>query len=139
MSSFSMVLVEQGVEMELPTSMSDALGLLDQVVPTFTCQRYGYRVGAVNRAQLGSSWGLWVKLVDLETQEVLDDPVGCVELEKIDDDKVNFRVPARAEQDFPGMTRLDWDGQLYGSFIFQMLNLLYERKLIELPGVLPKI
>jgi len=139
MSSFSMVLVEQGVEMELPTSMSEALGLLDQVVPTFSCQRYGYQVGAVNRAQLGRNWGLWVKLVDLETKEVLDDPVGCVELEKIDDDKVNFRVPARAEQDFPGMARLDWDGQLYGSFIFQMLNSLYERKLIELPGVLPRI
>ena len=139
MSSFSMVLVEQGIEMELPTSMSDALGLLDQVVPTFSCQRYGYQVGAVNRAQLGSSWGLWVKLVDLETREVLDDPVGCVELEKIDDDRVNFRVPARAEQDYPGMTKLDWDGQLYGSFIFQMLNLLHERKLIELPGMLPRI
>ncbi|MDA0733175.1 MAG: hypothetical protein O2909_00475 [Chloroflexi bacterium] len=137
MSSFSRVLLEEGVEMEIPASLSDALGLLDEVVPTFTCQHYGYQVGSVNRAKLGSSWGLWVKLVDRQTNEVFQEPVGCVELEKIDDNKVNFRVPARAEQDFPGMSKFDGEGHLYGSFIYQMLNLLHERKLIQLPGVLP--
>ncbi len=137
MSSFSRVLLEEGVEMEIPASLSDALGLLDEVVPTFSCQQYGYQVGSVNRAKLGSNWGLWVKLVDRQTNEVFEEPVGCVELEKIDNNKVNFRVPARAEQDFPGMSKFDEEGQLYGSFIYQMLNLLHERKLIELPGVLP--
>jgi hypothetical protein len=139
MSSFGMVLLEEGVEMELPTSLSDALGLLDQVVPTFSCQQYSYQLGTVNRAKLGTSWGLWVKLVDSQTNQVFDEPVGCVELEKIDNHKVNFKVPPRAEQDFPGMNKFDWDGQLYGSFIFQILNTLHDKKLIELPGVLPKI
>jgi hypothetical protein len=139
MSSFSMVLLEEGVEMELPTSLSNALGLLDQVVPTFNCEHYGYQVGSVNRAKLGSNWSLWVKLVDLQTRQVLEDPVGCVDLERIDDGKVNFRVPPRAEQDFPGMAKFDWNGQYYGSFIYQMLNTLHERELIKLPGLLPKI
>ena len=139
MSSFSMVLLEEGVEMELPTSLSDALGLLDEVVPTFSCEHYGYQVGTVNRAKLGSNWSLWVKLVDLQTNQVFEEPVGCVDLEKIDDHKVNFRVPPRAEQDFPGMNKFDWNGQYYGSFIYQMLNTLHERELIKLPGVLPKI
>ena len=139
MSSFSMVLLEEGVEMEIPTSLSNALGLLDQVVPTFNCEEYGYQVGSVNRAKLGSSWSLWVKLVDLQTRQVLEDPVGCVDLEKIDEGKVNFRVPPRAEQDFPGMAKFDWNGQYYGSFIYQMLNTLHERELIKLPGLLPKI
>ena len=58
MSSFSMVLLEEGVEVELPTSLSDALGLLDQVVPTFSCNNYGYQIGTINRAKLGSNWGL---------------------------------------------------------------------------------
>ena len=137
MSSFSMVLLEEGVEMEIPIGLSEALGLLDEVVPTFSCQQYGYQVGTVNRAQLGSSWGLWVKLVNQQTNDVVEYPVGCVELEKIDDNKVNFRVPARAEQNYPGMSEFDGEGQLYGSFIYQMLNLLHERKLIALPGVLP--
>lgn len=139
MSSFSMVLLEEGVEMELPTSLSNALGLLEQAVPTFNCEQYGYQVGSVNRAKLGSNWSLWVKLVDLQTSQVLDDPVGCVDLEKIDEGKVNFRVPPRAEQDFPGMAKFDWNGQYYGSFIYQMLNTLHERELIKLPGLLPKI
>ena len=139
MSSFSIALLEEGVEMEIPIGLSEALGLLDEVVPTFSCQQYGYQVGTVNRAQLGSSWGLWVKLVNQQTNDVVEYPVGCVELEKIDDNKVNFRVPARAEQDYPGMSEFDGEGQLYGSFIYQMLNLLHERKLIYLPGVLPTV
>jgi hypothetical protein len=132
-----MVLLEEGVEMELPASLSEALGILDEVVPTFSCHHYGYQVGSVNRAKLGSNWGLWVKLVDRRNNEILSEPVGCIELEKIDDNRVNFRVPARAEQDFPGMSKFDHEGELYGSFIYQMLNLLHQRKLIQLPGVLP--
>ena len=137
MSTFSRVLLEEGVEIEIPIGLSEALGLLDAVVPTFSCQQFGYQVGTVNRAKLGSSWGLWVKLVNQQTNDVLEDPVGCVELEKIDDNKVNFRVPARAEQDYHGASKFDGDGQLYGSFIYQMLNSLHDRKLIDLPGVLP--
>ena len=137
MSTFSMVLLEEGVEIEIPIGLSEALALLDEVVPTFRCQQYGYQVGTVNRAKLGSSWGLWVKLVNQQTNDVVEDPVGSVELEKVDDNKVNFRVPARAEQNYHGASKFDGEGQLYGSFIYQMLNLLHERKLIDLPGVLP--
>ena len=139
MSSFSMVLLEEGVEVELPTSLSDALGLLDQVVPTFSCNNYGYSIGTSNRAQVGSNWGLSVTLVDQATNEAVDEPVGCVELEKLDEHKVSFKIPPRAQQQFPGMSRLDWDGKLYGSFIYQMLNTLYDRDLIELPGRLPQV
>ncbi|MEC9309977.1 MAG: hypothetical protein VX966_10815 [Chloroflexota bacterium] len=139
MSSFSMVLLEEGVEVELPTSLSDALGLLDQVVPTFSCNNYGYRIGTINRAQVGSNWGLSVTLVDQATNQAVDEPVGCVELEKLDEHKVSFKIPPRAQQQFPGMSRLDWDGKLYGSFIYQMLNTLYDRNLIELPGRLPQV
>jgi hypothetical protein len=139
MSSFSMVLLEEGVELELPTSLSEMLGLLDQVVPTFTCNQHGYQLGTVNRAKLGISWDLWIKLVNLETSEVFEEPVGCIELAKVDDYKVNFRIPPRAEQDFPGMNKFDWDGQFFGSFIYQMLNTLHNKKLIQLPGVLPSV
>jgi len=139
MSSFSMVLLEEGVEMELPTSLSDALGLLGEVVPGFSCYQYGYQLGNVNRARLGSSWSLWVKLVDRNTNKVFEEPVGCVDLEKISDEKVNFKVPPRAQQDFPGMGKFDSDGQLYGSFIYQILNTLHERELIKLPGLLPTV
>ena len=139
MSSFAMVLLEEGVEMELPTGLSEMVSMLDKVVPEFTCENYGYRLGTVNRAQLNSRWDLSVKLVDLATNEAFEDPVGCVELEKLEDGLVRFTVPPRAEQEFPGMTKFDWNGQFFGSFIYQMLNTLHDRKLIELPGVLPSM
>ena len=139
MSSFSMVLLEQGVEMELPIEMSEFITMLDGLVPTFTCEEYSYQLGTVNRATLGSNWDLSVKLVHLGTNQVFEEPVGCIELEKLDQDLVNFRIPPRAEQDFPGMSKFDWDGQYFGSFIYQMLNTLHNKELIQLPGLLPQI
>ena len=44
MSSFSMVLLEEGVEMELPISMSAFISMLDGLVPHFTCE--GHEWGA---------------------------------------------------------------------------------------------
>jgi len=139
MSSFSMVLMEQGVEMELPIEMSEFITMLDGLVPTFICEKYSYRLGTVNRATLGSNWDLSVKLVHLETNQVFEEPVGCIELEKLDQSRVNFRIPPRAQQDFPGMSKFDWDGQYFGSFIYQMLNTLHNKELIQLPGQLPQI
>ena len=139
MSSFSRVLLEQGVEMELPIEMSEFITMLDGLVPTFICEKYSYRLGTVNRATLGSNWDLSVKLVHLETNQVFEEPVGCIELEKLDQSRVNFRIPPRAQQDFPGMSKFDWDGQYFGSFIYQMLNTLHNKELIQLPGLLPQI
>ena len=139
MSLFSMVLLEEGVEMELPIGLSELLSLLDGSVPTFSCEQYGYQLGTVKRAQLGKNWDLSVKLVNLETSEAFEEPVGCIELERIEDARVNFRIPPRAEQDFPGMNKFDWNGQFFGSFISQMLNTLHKKSLIKLPGLLPQI
>ncbi len=137
MTAFSMVLLKQGVESDLPISLSNMLGLLDQVVPGFTLNNHGYQLASVRRAQLGSRWDLSVKLVDLLTNQVFEEPVGCVEVEKTGSNSVNFRVPPRHEQDFPGMSKFDWDGAYFGSFIYQMLNTLHDRGLMELPGRLP--
>ncbi len=139
MSSFSMVLLEQGVEMELPIEMSEFITMLDGLVPNFTCEKYSYQLGTVNRATLGRNWDLSVKLVDPETNHVFEDPVGCIELEKLDQHRVNFRIPPRAQQDFPGMSKFDGDGQFSGSFSYQMLNTLHNKELIQLPGLLPQI
>ena len=139
MSSFSMVLLEQGVEMELPIGMSEFITMLDGWVPDFTCEGFSYQLGTVSRAKLGSNWDLSVKLVNLETNQVFEEPVGCIELVKLDQYRVNFRIPPRAEQDYPGMSKFDWDGQYFGSFIYQMLNTLHRKELIKLPGLLPQI
>ncbi len=137
MTAFSMVLLEEGIESDLPISLSNMLGLLDQVVPRFQHNGHGYQLASVSRARLGSRWDLSVKLVNNVTHQVYEEPVGCLEVEKTGNDSVSFRVPPRAEQDFPGMSKFDRDGAYYGSFIYQMLNTLHDRGLIELPGRLP--
>jgi len=139
MSSFSMVLLEEGVEMDLPIELSEAVSLLDQVVPGFVCDNHGYQLGTISRATLGVRWDLSVKLVDLATSRVFEEPVGCVELERTKDGNVHFRIPPRTQQDFPGISKFDWDGQFFGAFIYNMLNTLHGRRLIELPGVLPSV
>ena len=83
MSSFSMVLLEEGVEMELPVSMSEFISLLDGLVPNFTCEGREYQLGVVSRANLGSNWDLTVNLVNSQTKEVFSDAVGCIELESL--------------------------------------------------------
>lgn len=137
MSTFSMVLVEEGVEADLPIDLSKMLGLLDQVVPRIEHKNFGYQLASVSRARLGSRWELNVKLVDRRSNRVYEEPVGCIEVQKTGRDTVNFRVPPRAEQNYPGMAKLDFDGVYYGSFCCQMINALYDRGLMQLPGRLP--
>ena len=137
MTAFSMVLLEEGIEAELPLSLSNTLGLLDQVVPGFQHLGHGYQLASVNRAKLGSDWELSVKLVDNSNRQVYPDPVGCVVVAKTGPDSVNFRIPPRSPQDFPGASRFDGDGAFFGAFIYQMLNVLQNRGLMELPGRMP--
>jgi hypothetical protein len=137
MTAFSMVLVEEGIEADLPINLSNMLGLLDQVVPNIEHNNFGYQLASVSRASLRSRWELNVKLVDLRNNKVYEEPVGCLEVQKTSNDTVNFRIPPRAEQDYPGMARLDYDGVYYGSFCCQMINFLYDRGLMQLPGRLP--
>ena len=139
MSSFSMVLLEEGVEMELPVSMSEFISLLDGLVPNFACEGHEYQLGIVSRANLGSNWDLTVNLVNSQTKEVFPEAVGGIELESRGSRSVNFRVPPRSGQKPVKMNELDWDGKYFGSFIYQMLNSLHERDLIKLPGLLPQI
>ena len=139
MSSFSMVLLEEGVEMELPISMSAFISMLDGLVPHFTCEGHEYQVGVVSRANLGSNWDLAVNLVNSETKEVLSEAVGRIELESRGPHNVNFRVPPRLGQEHAKINEFDRDSKYFGSFIYQMLNSLHERDLIKLPGLLPQI
>ena len=137
MTTFAMVMLEQGVEADLPISLSEMIGLLDQVVPRFSHNNYGYELATVSRARLGSRWDIGVKLVDRQTGQVIDEPVGCLEVEKTGGQSVSFRVPPRADQDYPGMAKFDGDGAYYGSLVFHILNILNDRGLMQLPGRLP--
>ena len=137
MSSFTMLLLEDGVEVDLPADLSEVLSLLEREVPGFSCEGYSYQLAGVTRAHLGNSWGLLAKLADPATGEVMDVPVGRIELEKVDDRLVKLRVPPRSEEEDPAVSEFDPNGRYFGSLIYQMLNCLHRHQLIDLPGMLP--
>lgn len=139
MSSFAMVMLEEGVEVELPTDLTGIIAILDKEVPNFSFEGRGYLVTA-GKATLGSRWDLTVKSVSHANRGINPAPLGRIELEKLDHEFVQLRFPARIEEQSPEVQASDCDpdGRYFGSFIYQTLNALQRHKLIDLPGILPK-
>ena len=136
MSSFSLVLMEEGVEVEIPGDLSDTVSLLDQEVRWFSFEGHEYQL-TPTRTELGARWALAIRLINSKHRERPCPTVGCVELENLDGNGVLFRIPPR-DADAPlEALQADPAGFFLGSFIFQTLNMLQRRELIHLPGVLP--
>ena len=138
MSSFTMVMLEEGVEVELPTDLTAIIAILDREVPYFSCEGHGYTITA-GKATLGKRWDLTVKAIDYADRQQPPSPLGRIELEKVDNGVVRLRIPPRDEQQITDGRSWGPSGQIFGSFIYQTLNALHRHKLIDLPGVLPTI
>ena len=138
MSSFAMVMLEEGVEVELPTDLSAVITILDKEVPYFSCEGHGYSVTA-GKAVLGKQWDLMIRSFEWGRRDVCPAPLGRIELTNLDNNSVQLKFPPRAEQEIPKAAQGDPDGRIFGSFIFQTLNVLQRYKLIELPGVIPTV
>ena len=139
MTGFTAFLLEQGVETELPISLNEALGVLQETVPQFTHNGHGYLLAAVNRGQLGARWELGVKLTDPGTgQPVSDQPVGSVQVAKTGPDTTSLVIPPRTPEGGIDLAHFDAEGEYFGAFIFQTINALVERDLMEVPGRIPR-
>ena len=138
MSSFNSVLLEEGVELELPVDFPEVISVLEREVSDFSCEGYVYRLDTAGR-QLMTRWELSFNLADEATHQMVPAPVGYIQLEMMDEGKVRFRIPPRVGQDDPAVTELDPDGRFYSSFIYQLLNAFQRNKLIDLPGTLPVV
>ena len=140
MSSFSMVLLEGGVDVEVDVDFAEMTAIFDEEVPHYYCGEYGFAV-TPGRGEIGGQWNFMVSAFSLLQPRNVQDPVslGRMEVEVNRYGNVSISIPPRVEQTVPGPDAADWDGKLFGAFVFQLLNSLYERNLIELPGVLPKM
>ena len=138
MSSFTMMLLGEGVEVELPTDLLGIIGILDKEVPNFTCEEHGFSLMA-GKGTLGRRWDLVVKHFAYENREMINPALGRIELEALDQNHVQLRVPPRAEQETPESPDCDPGGRFFGSFVYQTLNALQRHRLINLPGVLPTV
>ena len=138
MSSFSLVLVEESVEVEIPGDLTGVIELLDQEVRWFSCDGHEFQI-TPTRTELGTRWELSINLINSVRRDLPRYPVGRIELEKLDGEMVIFRIPPRDRQDPSESSQFDPLGHYLGSFISQMLNLFQDRNLISLPGVLPTV
>ena len=139
MTAFTSFLLEQGIEIELPISLNESLGMLEETVASFYHDSHSYLLASVSRGQLGSRWELAVKVADPKSSRpIADEPVGFVNLTKIAPDATQMVVPPRIPGGGIEAAHFDADGRYFGAFIFQMMNALTERNLMELPGALPR-
>ena len=138
MSSFTMMMLEEGVEVELPTDLSVIIKILDTEVPHFSCEGHTYTVTA-GKGTLGKRWELLIRSINNAHKAPTPLPIGRVELEKVEAGLVQLRIPPRVEQGISTADEFDRDGKIFGSFIFQTLNTLQRHKLLQLPGVLPTV
>ena len=136
MSSFSLVLVEEGVEVEIPGDLTSVVSLLDEEIPRFSHAGHEYQL-APGRTELGVRWDLSIKLINSVHRDRDRPTVGHIELEAQDPGEVVFRIPPRNRENFAEYSEFDPAGNFLGSFIFQTLNMLQKKELITLPGPLP--
>jgi len=136
MSSFSLVLVEEGVEVEIPGDLTSVVSLLDEEVPWFSHAGHEYQL-TPGRTELGVRWDLSIKLINSVHRDRDRPTVGHIELEVQDPGEVVFRIPPRNRENFAEYSEFDPAGNFLGSFIFQTLNMLQKKELITLPGPLP--
>ncbi len=136
MSSFSLVLVEEGVEVEIPGDLSSVISLLDEEVPWFSHDGHEYQLTAV-RTQLRERWELTIRLINSVRRGGPNPSIGRIEVDCLDNDEVRFAIPPRDRESPSEYFEADPEGLYLGSFMSQILNMLQRRGLITLPGVLP--
>ena len=136
MSSFSLVLVEEGVEVEVPGDLSSVISLLDEEVPWFSHNGYEYQLTAV-RTQMRERWELTIRLINSVHRGGQNPAVGRIEIDRLDRDEVRFAIPPRDRESPTEYYEVDPEGFYLGSFMSQILNMFQRRGLITLPGVLP--
>jgi hypothetical protein len=143
MSSFIMSMLEEGVEVAVPSDLNAIVSMLDREVPHFSCFGHGFTVTS-GKGTLGKRWELMIKSVNHAKGDPTLFSLGRVELEKLDDHFVKFRIPPRFDKESPSaeesqrVDEYDPDGRIFGSFVSQMLNTLQRYNFIKLPGVLPE-
>ena len=71
-------------------------------------------------------------------QPISEQPVGSVHVSRVDADATDLVIPPRTPQGGIDVGHFDSEGEYFGAFIFQMINALVERNLMELPGAMPR-
>ena len=129
-------LLEEGVELELSARMEEIIDLMESEVPKFSFDGCAYHINSMKGIQ-GSHWKFLVKAWDVGSTTDLASTVGLIEMDISEDGATTMRIPARHKWSDMVNSEIDEEGQLFPSFVFQLLNAFQSRRLIDLPGPLP--
>ena len=86
---------------------------------------------------MDSEWKLLVRPRDLSSTSLFGPSVGLIEIERLENGGISFKIPPRDEWANSKTKAFDEEGTFYASFIFQVLNALQSKGFVELPGPLP--
>ena len=124
-------LLQEGMEIDLDLGLREVVAFLDAEVPLFSHDGFGYRM-APAKSVLGRNWKLhvrpWSKTLGAELATI-----GLVEVSSLEGGGARIRIRAKTAQ----TSILADGGDLFTSFVIQLLNSLKGRGLLELPGRLP--
>ena len=134
--SMGHLLLEEGIEIELDADITEVIEFLEKEVPVFDYDGYGYRISSA-KGVLGSQWKLLVKTWDKASASELGPTAGFIEVDKLKGGGASFRIPPKDQWWNDESATFDEEGRFFASFIFQILNALQSRGLIDLPGRLP--
>lgn len=135
---FAMKLLLEGVDVEFPADLEKVVGIMDQEIPWFTCDGYGYSLSSA-KGTIGNRWEFLVKLANPVTRETLPSTVGRIVLERTDSKTVHLLVPPRSDEELSEPAEFDQKGRFFGSFVSQVINACQRHDLIQLPGALPTL
>lgn len=136
---FGRFLIDEGVEVELPMDLSKAVDMLDKEVRNFAYDGYIYKLGGY-AGTMHSQWKMSVQATDKATNWELPSPIGYVHVGKDENTSTTLlKIPPRLEWHRDRQDLSDLEAKLFTSFIFQLLNMLQDKKLIDLPGKLPMV
>ncbi len=134
--SFAHFILEEGVELEMESEIGDVIVALDTDVPVFTYQDYEFHVRPKGGV-IGSKWRLDVKAAEDRRGENPWTSVGFIEVDKMSEGGTVLRVPPWNEWCESHSKLYGREGDLFASFIFQLLNAFKARGLVNLPAHLP--
>ena len=135
---FGEFLLEAGVDVELHADLGEVLDLLHNHIPNFSCNGVGFRLTGFNGVA-GSKWRMFVKPLDREEGVMLEPAVGYIEVAKLDQGLTGFKIPPRDQWRIGEEPISESEARRFSSFIFQLLNTLQGKGLIDLPGQLPVV
>ena len=123
------LILEEGVEMKLKANIFEFISALDDEVPYFAYDGYGYRISSLKG--IGTQWRLVVKPRHRASATDLTHTVGLIEVDKMSRGRIKFRIPPRDTWADDEDRAFDEGGMFLASFVSQLVSAFQSRGFVK--------